>query len=69
MGIAPVSTGLGRVLRGCESLTESLFQALWVHAAGIDVTLFQGGKKPWDQRRVVPNFHRYELTAAGAARI
>jgi 1,2-diacylglycerol 3-alpha-glucosyltransferase len=60
MKIALVSTGLGRVLRGFESFTESLFQALRHHAPEVDVTLFQGGGKSGKRRLVVPNLHRYD---------
>jgi glycosyltransferase involved in cell wall biosynthesis len=60
MKIALVSTGLGRVLRGFESFTESLFQALRGHAPEIDVTLFQGGGKAGERRLLIPNFHRHD---------
>ena len=63
MKIALVSTGLGRIKRGFESFTESLFQALQNQAAQIDVTLFQGGGNPGDRRVVVPNLHRYGAPA------
>jgi hypothetical protein len=63
MKIALVSTGLGRVLRGFESFTESLFQALRKQAPHIDVTLFQGGGKSGERRIVIPNFHRYDIPA------
>jgi glycosyltransferase involved in cell wall biosynthesis len=63
MKIALVSTGLGRVLRGFESFTESLFQALRKDTPDIHVTLFQGGGRSGDHRVVVPNFHRYSAPA------
>ena len=58
MRVALVSTGLGRVLRGFESFTESLFQALRKDSPYIEATLFQGGGRWSDRRVVVPNFHR-----------
>jgi 1,2-diacylglycerol 3-alpha-glucosyltransferase len=63
MKIALVSTGLGRVLRGFESFTESLFQALMDNVPEMDVTLFQGGGKAGQRRHVVPNFHRSDVPA------
>jgi 1,2-diacylglycerol 3-alpha-glucosyltransferase len=63
MRIALVSTGLGRVLRGFESFTESLFQAIRHYAPYIDVTLFQGGGKSGKQRLAVPNLHRNDIPA------
>jgi glycosyltransferase involved in cell wall biosynthesis len=63
MRIALVSTGLGRVLRGFESFTASLFHALRHYAPYIDVTLFQGGGRPEEQRVVVPNLHREDIPA------
>lgn len=63
MRIALVSTGLGRVLRGFESFTESLFQGLRHYAPHIDLTLFQGGGKSGERQVVVPNFHRYDVPA------
>jgi 1,2-diacylglycerol 3-alpha-glucosyltransferase len=63
MKIALVSTGLGRVLRGFESFTESLFQALRKDANHIDVSLFQSGGGSGDHRFVVPNFHRFGTPA------
>ena len=63
MKIALVSTGLGRVLRGFESFTGSLFQALRKQAPNIDVTLFQGGGRPDKRRVAVPNLHRYDIPA------
>jgi hypothetical protein len=59
MKIALVSTGLGRVLRGFESFTSSLFDALTRYAPELRVTLFQGGGKGSTKRVVVPNFHRF----------
>ncbi len=61
MKIALVSTGLGRVLRGFESFTESLFQNLRQYAPHIDVTLFQGGGSGSDGRIVVSNLHRHDI--------
>jgi 1,2-diacylglycerol 3-alpha-glucosyltransferase len=61
--IALVSTGLGRILRGFESFTESLFRALRSQASEVDVTLFQGGGQPGERRKVVPNFHRASIPA------
>jgi 1,2-diacylglycerol 3-alpha-glucosyltransferase len=63
MKVALVSTGLGRVLRGFESFTESLFAALRQYAPVVDVTLFQGGGTSEESRRTVPNFHRYDAPA------
>lgn len=63
MRIALVSAGLGRVLRGFESFTESLFQALRKYAPQVDVTLFQGGGKMAERRVHVPNLHRYDPPA------
>ena len=63
MRVALVSTGLGRILRGFESFTESLFQAMRKDAPGVDVTLFQGGGESGNHRVVVPNFHRYGAPA------
>lgn len=60
---ALVSTGLGRVLRGFESFTESLFQALRHQAPVIDVTLFQGGGQPGERLEIIPNFHRADIPA------
>jgi 1,2-diacylglycerol 3-alpha-glucosyltransferase len=64
MKIALVSTGLGRVLRGFESFTESLFTALRRYAPDVDVTLFQGGGTMGERRVIVPNFHRYDVPAS-----
>ncbi|MBE0622153.1 MAG: glycosyltransferase family 4 protein [Burkholderiales bacterium] len=61
MKIALISTGLGRVLRGFESFTESLFQALRHRASEVDVTLFQGGGQAGEQRDIVPNLHRADV--------
>jgi 1,2-diacylglycerol 3-alpha-glucosyltransferase len=63
MRIALVSTGLGHVLRGFESITESLFQALRGQVPHIDITLFQGGGQSGERRIVVPNLHRYDAPA------
>jgi len=58
-----VSASLGRVLRGFEAFTESLFTALSRHAAAVDVTLFQGGECAGERRVVVRNFHRGDAPA------
>jgi glycosyltransferase involved in cell wall biosynthesis len=58
MKIALVSTGLGRILRGFESSTSSLFDNLRLRAPDLDVTLFQGGGKAGDRTVIVPNVHR-----------
>jgi 1,2-diacylglycerol 3-alpha-glucosyltransferase len=58
MKIALVSTGLGRILRGFESFTRSLFQNLRSQAPSLDVTLFQGGGKAGERTVIVPNFYR-----------
>jgi glycosyltransferase involved in cell wall biosynthesis len=58
MKIALVSTGLGRVLRGFESFTESLFRNLLSQNPDMDVTLFQGGGRKGERRNVVPNLNR-----------
>jgi 1,2-diacylglycerol 3-alpha-glucosyltransferase len=58
MKVALVSTGLGRVLRGFESFNSSLFENLRAQAPDLDVTLFQGGGKRGERRRIVPNLHR-----------
>ena len=58
MKVALVSTGLGRVLRGFESFTHSLFQNLRLQAPGLDVTLFQGGGKAGERTVVIPNLYR-----------
>ena len=63
MKIALVSTGLGRIVRGFESFSESLFLALRSWAPQADVTLFQGGGTPGDRRVVVRNFHRNDVPA------
>ena len=60
---ALVSTGLGRVLRGFESFTDSLFKALRRFAPDVDVTLFQGGGQCGERRVVVPNLHRDDVPA------
>ena len=64
MKVALVSTGLGRVLRGFESFTDSLFQTLRRSAPSIDVTLFQGGGQGGPNRVVIPNFHRADPPAS-----
>jgi 1,2-diacylglycerol 3-alpha-glucosyltransferase len=63
MRVALISTGLGRVLRGFESFTSSLFSALRTQAPDLDVVLFQGGGQPGERRVVVPNCHRYDAPA------
>lgn len=61
--IALVSTSLGRVLRGFESFTESLFQSLRNQVPELQVTLFQGGGQSGEHRVLVPNFHHQDLPA------
>ncbi|HME43776.1 MAG TPA: glycosyltransferase family 4 protein [Syntrophorhabdales bacterium] len=63
MKIALVSTGLGRVVRGFEAFTDSLFRSLRRFAPHVDVTLFQGGGTTGDGRVEVPNFHRQDVPA------
>lgn len=63
MKVALVCTGLGRIYRGFESFTASLFQALRDYAPHIDVTLFQGGGMARKRCVVVPNFHREDIPA------
>lgn len=63
MRVALVSTGLGRVLRGFESFTRSLHEALLNHVPELDVTLFQGGPSERGDAVVVPNLHRTDLPA------
>ena len=63
MKIALVCLGLGRVLRGCESFTESLFQAMRRHAPEVDVTLLQGGGQVGGRRVVMPNRHGHDVPA------
>ncbi len=63
MRIALVSTGLGRVVRGFEAFTESLFVNLRKRHPEIDVTLFQGGGQGGPRRVVVPNAHRSDIPA------
>jgi len=65
MKVALVSTGLGRVLRGFESFTESLFYAIqqYDNAREIDVTLFKGGGSSSERQVVLPNFHRADFPA------
>ncbi len=57
MRIALVSTKLGRVLRGFEAFTDSLFMVLRQYAPEIGVTLFQGGGKKSAGKVIVPSFH------------
>lgn len=61
--VALISTGLGRIFRGFESFTESLFKALRAYAPNIDIALFQGGEGQGERRVVVPNFHRHDIPA------
>jgi len=61
--IAIVSTGLGRIRRGFESFSESLFQSLRRSMPDLDVQLFQGGRRGGQRRHRVPNFHRAEIPA------
>jgi 1,2-diacylglycerol 3-alpha-glucosyltransferase len=61
MRIALVCTGLGRVARGFESFTESLYGALNKNEPGLKVTVFQGGRSIEPGRIFVPNFHRYDV--------
>lgn len=63
MRVALVSTGLGRVKRGFEAFTESLFEALRRDRPDVDVTLFQGGGAAAEHRVVVPNLHRANFPA------
>jgi hypothetical protein len=63
MKIALACTGLGRVVRGFESFTESLFHALRTYAPNIDVALFQGGSNKAERRIVVRNLHRADIPA------
>jgi 1,2-diacylglycerol 3-alpha-glucosyltransferase len=58
MRIALVSTGLGRILRGFESFTSSLFQNLRLQVPDLDVTLFQGGGERGERSAIIPNVHR-----------
>jgi glycosyltransferase involved in cell wall biosynthesis len=61
--VALVSTGLGRVRRGFESFTESLFAQLRRACPECEVVLFQGGGQAAEQRRVVLNLHRGDIPA------
>jgi 1,2-diacylglycerol 3-alpha-glucosyltransferase len=63
MKIALICTGLGRVVRGFESFTTSLFEALKRFTPEIDVTLFQGGGNRREGRVIVPNLHRSDVPA------
>ena len=57
-----MSTGLGRIRRGFESFTESLFQFSRREMPELDVHLFQGGRRRRGERRHwVPNFHRGDV--------
>ena len=58
MKIALASTGLGRILRGFESFTESLFKNLHSQIPDLDVTLFQGGGKARERTVIIPNLLR-----------
>lgn len=64
MKIALVSIGIGRILRGFESFTESLFVELQRATPGLDVTLFQGGGQEGDGRIVIRNFFRQDWLRA-----
>lgn len=61
--IAVVSTGLGRVYRGFESFTRSLYDALRDHVPDLEVTLFQGGPSRGGDSVVLPNLHRADVPA------
>ncbi len=63
MRIALVSTGLGRVRRGFESFTDSLFLALRHRYSDLELTLFQGAGQSGECRVVVPNLHRADYPA------
>lgn len=63
MKIALVSTTLGRILRGMESFTDSLFAAFRQMAPELDVTLFMGGGQRSERRIVVPNLHKHDVPA------
>ena len=69
MKVALVSTGLGRILRGFEAFTSSLYETLKLRASGLDVTLFQGvtlggtGKETGDRH---PKVRRGVMIGAGA---
>ncbi|MBF0308447.1 MAG: glycosyltransferase family 4 protein [Magnetococcales bacterium] len=63
MKIALVSTGHGRIHRGFEAFTGSLFENLRRRVPDLDVTLFAGGGEPEERRVVVPNLHRHDLPA------
>jgi glycosyltransferase involved in cell wall biosynthesis len=61
--VAIASSGLGHVRRGVESWANDL--ALALHAAGADITLFQGGRggtEPW--RHALPCIQRFKSSAA-----
>lgn len=61
--IALISTGCGRIVRGFESHTESLYLALRRMRPDIPVTLFQGAPSRTRGRAYVPNLHRYDAPA------
>jgi 1,2-diacylglycerol 3-alpha-glucosyltransferase len=61
MRIALACTGLGRVRRGFESFTESLFQALRLRYPEVEVTLFQASGRREKGRVNVPNLHRADI--------
>ena len=63
MRIALVSTGCGRIVRGFEAHTESLYLALRRIRPDIRVTLFQGARSRDEGRAYVPNFHRHDAPA------
>lgn len=61
--IALVSTGLGRIRRGFESFTESLFLELRRQAPELEVRLFQGGGCSSDKRHRIANLQRADAPA------
>lgn len=58
MKIALVSVGLGRVHRGFEAFTQSLYIALKKYAPELDITLFKGGRGREKGEVVVPHISR-----------
>ena len=63
MKIALACCGVGRVLRGFEAFTESLYDALGQYAPHLDCTLFQGAGPRNAQRITVPSFGRNDFPA------
>ena len=63
MKIALVCTGLGRVRRGFESFTESLFHQLREACPQLDVVLFKSAGEVEDRQRVIHNWHRNDAPA------